>query len=220
MCNLYSQTRPREAVLRLFRISDNRAEVVAPQPAIFPGYTAPVVRKAADGERELVNMSWGFVFKPADGKAWRRVTNVRDDKVLTSRFWKPSFEARRCLVPASSYCDPNGEKPASWYWFALKGDDERPLFAFPGIWQRWKGPLKKDGEPVEVDLYSFLTTEPNELTRSINHERMPVLLSTDDEFETWLSGSPAAAFALAKSFNPALMRIVQSGKTKQDLLAA
>lgn len=220
MCNLYSQTRPREAVLRLFRVSDNRAEVVAPQPAIFPGYTAPVVRKAADGERELVNMSWGFVFKPADGKAWRRVTNVRDDKVLTSRFWKPSFEARRCLVPASSYCDPNGEKPASWYWFALKGDDERPLFAFPGIWQRWKGPLKKDGEPVEVDLYSFLTTAPNELTRSINHERMPVLLSTDDEFETWLSGSPEAAFALAKSFNPALMRVVQSGKTKQDLLAA
>lgn len=220
MCNLYSQTRPREAVLRLFRVSDNRAEAVAPQPAIFPGYTAPVVRKAADGERELVNMSWGFVFKPADGKAWRRVTNVRDDKVLTSRFWKPSFDARRCLVPASSYCDPDGEKPASWYWFALKGDDERPLFAFPGIWQRWKGPLKKDGDPVEVDLYSFLTTEPNDLTRSINHERMPVLLSTDDQFETWLSGSSAEAFALAKSFNPALMRIVQSGKTKQDLLAA
>lgn len=218
MCNLYSQTRNVEAIRRMFRIGHNRSVSIEPQPSIFPGYTAPVVRKADDGERELVNMSWGFVFKPADGKAWRRVTNVRDDKVLTSRFWKPSFESRRCLVPASSYCDPNGEKPASWYWFALKGDQERPLFAFPGIWQHWKGPLKKDGPPVDVDLYSFLTTEPNELTRSINHERMPVLLSTDDQFETWLSGSPAEAFALAKSFDPAQMRIVQSGKTKQDLL--
>ena len=220
MCNLYSQTRNVEAIRRLFRIGHNRAVTVESQPAIFPGYNAPVVRKAGDGERELVSMSWGFVFKPADGKAWRRVTNVRDDKVLTSRFWKPSFESRRCLVPASSYCDPNGEKPASWYWFALKGNEERPLFAFPGIWQHWKGPLKKDGPPVDVDLYSFLTTEPNELTRSINHERMPVLLSTDDQFETWLSGSPAEAFALAKSFDPAQMRIVQSGKTKQDLLTA
>ena len=97
-----------------------------------------------------------------------------------SSFWKPSFEARRCLVPASSYCEPNGESPATWCWFALKGDDERPLFAFPGIWQRWRGPVKKDGPNVDLEVYSFLTTAPNELTRSINHERMPVLLSSED----------------------------------------
>jgi hypothetical protein len=40
--------------------------------------------------------------------------------------------------------------------------------------QRSTGPLQKNGTPVEVDLYSILTTEPNEVTRSINHERMPV----------------------------------------------
>ena len=61
MCNLYSMTRNREAILRLFRVSDNRAATIDPQPSIFPAYTAPVVRKAADGERELVTMSWGFV---------------------------------------------------------------------------------------------------------------------------------------------------------------
>jgi putative SOS response-associated peptidase YedK len=141
-------------------------------------------------------------------------------KVRTSKFWRPSFEQRRCLVPASSYCEPNGQRPATWYWFALKGDDERPLFAFPGIWQRWAGPVKKDGPPVSIETYAFMTTEPNVLTRSIHHERMPVLLSGEDQFETWLSGSPAEAFALAKSLDPALMRIVQSGKTKEDLLAA
>jgi len=69
-----------------------------------------------------------------------------------------------------------------------------------------------------VDLYSFLTTEPNDLTRSINQERMPVLLSKEDEFETWLSGSPAEAMSLARSFDPAQMRIVQSGSEKKDLL--
>jgi putative SOS response-associated peptidase YedK len=25
--------------------------------------------------------------------------------------WRQSFEQRRCLVPASSYCEPKGEKP-------------------------------------------------------------------------------------------------------------
>lgn len=36
-------------------------------PAISPGWKAPVVRRAADGERELVTMSWNFVFDPASG---------------------------------------------------------------------------------------------------------------------------------------------------------
>ena len=80
--------------------------------------------------------------------------------------------------------------------------------------------MKKDGPNVEIDTYAFMTTAPNALTRSINHERMPVLISGDEQFETWLSGSPVEAFALAKSFDPALMRIVQSGATKEDLLAA
>ena len=45
MCNLYSMTRSREAMLRLFRVSDNRAAAIEPRPAIFPGYVAPVVRQ-------------------------------------------------------------------------------------------------------------------------------------------------------------------------------
>jgi len=38
------------------------------------------------------------------------------------------------------------------------------------------------------------------------------------QLETWLSRSPAEAFALANSFDPALMRVVQSGGDKEDLL--
>ena len=80
--------------------------------------------------------------------------------------------------------------------------------------------MKKDGPNVELDVYSFMTTAPNALTDSINHERMPVLLSEEEEFETWLSGSPAEAFELARSFDAGAMRIVQSGFEKKDLLTA
>lgn len=80
--------------------------------------------------------------------------------------------------------------------------------------------MKKDGPNVELDVYSCMTTAPNVLTDSINHERMPVLLSEEAEFETWLSGSRAEAFALARSLDPAAMRIVQSGFEKKDLLEA
>ncbi len=49
---------------------------------------------------------------------------------------------------------------------------------------------------------------------------MPVLLSREEEFETWLSGTTDEAMALARSFAPELMREVQAGAAKEDLLAA
>ena len=49
---------------------------------------------------------------------------------------------------------------------------------------------------------------------------MPVLLSREEEFETWLRGSPDEAFALAREFPPDQMRIVQEGLDKEDLLRA
>ena len=219
MCNLYSMTRNTEAIARLFRVPHNRATAVDPLTSIFPGYQAPIVRQAADGERELVMMSWGFVLLQKD-KAPRRVTNVRDDKILTSKFWKPSFEQRRCLVPASSYCEPKGEKPATWHWFAMNGDEHRPLFAFPGVWTRYRGPIRKNGDNVDQDVFAFMTTEPNELTVSVNHERMPVLLSEPEHFDIWLNGSPEEAFALARPHSAEAMRIVQSGADREDLLRA
>ena len=179
MCNLYSMTAAREAILRLFRISENRAAAIVPKDAIFPGHEASVVRPAPDNDRELVQMSWGFVL-PQPGKAPRRVTNTRDDKARTSSFWRESFETRRCLVPVTCFAEPKEVTPATWHWFALNGEEPRPLFAFAGIWRRHVGPIKKDGPPVELDVYSFMTTTPNELVGTINHERMPVLLLKSD----------------------------------------
>lgn len=220
MCNLYSMTTSKEAVLGLFRVPHNRAGLVDPLPAIFPGWNAPVIRRTHRGWRAGACEPQLGLRAASGGKAPRRVTNTRDDKVA-SRFWKQSIEQRRCLVPASSVCEPrDGVKPATWHWFALKGDEPRPLFAFAGIWQRWRGPIKKDGPNVEIDVYSFMTTQPNELTSSINHERSPVLLTTEEEREAWIAGSTKEALALVRPIAANRLRIVQSGLEKKDLLAA
>jgi putative SOS response-associated peptidase YedK len=84
-------------------------------------------------------MNWGYVLLQ-NGRAPKRVTNVRDDTILKSKFWRGSFEERRWLVPATSFCEPNGDvngdvKPATWHWFAINGSEPRPTFAFPGIWR-------------------------------------------------------------------------------------
>ena len=171
-------------------------------------------RRARDGAHELGLRAL------QDGRAPRRVTNVRDDTILKSKFWRGSFEERRCLVPASSFCEPNGDvKPATWHWFAISGSEDRPP-CFPGIWRRYHGPVKKDGPNVELEVYAFLTTTPNPLVATVNHERMPVLLTREEEFDTWLNGAPHVAFALAREYPAGQMRIVQEGFKKQELLAA
>jgi SOS response associated peptidase (SRAP) len=152
-------------------------------------------------ERELVLRSWGFILL-RDGYAPKRVTNTRDDKAHT-KFWKDSFEKRRCLVPASAFCEPDEGKPARWHWFALKdGGDPRPPFAFAGIYRTWKGPIKKDGAQSRAGSVLL-------------HDH-----ADEDQYSTWLTGSPEDAFGLVKTSDPAMMEIVQSGFEKKELPAA
>ena len=45
----------------------------------------------------------------------------------------------------------------------------------------------KEGE-VEADIFGFLTCEPNAVVAPIHPKAMPVILTTADEIDTWLSG--------------------------------
>jgi putative SOS response-associated peptidase YedK len=61
MCNLYSVRTSRAALARKFMLPDNRMAAFDALSAIFPGHMAPIIKQSADGERELVLRSWGFV---------------------------------------------------------------------------------------------------------------------------------------------------------------
>ena len=79
----------------------------------------------------------------------------------------------------------------------------------------------EEGRPsVEIETYAFLTTTPNSLVATINHERMPVILTQEEEFDTWLKAPVDEAFALAREYPPEKMRIVQEGFYKEDRVAA
>lgn len=217
MCNLYSMTATRETVGKLFKVGHNRQLELELQASVFPGQTAPVVRLAADGEREMALLSWGFVL-PQTGKAAKRITNARDDKVRGSRFWRRSFEERRCLVPVTSFAEPKGRRPAVWHWFGL--DQDRSPFAFAGIWRSFRGVLKPDAEPVEIDTYAFLTTRPNAIVAPIHPNRMPVMLVGEAVQDTWLQGTPEEAYALARPYPDDAMAIVAKGDTRDEGAAA
>jgi putative SOS response-associated peptidase YedK len=221
MCTLYSNTTNVEAMRRLFEV-DARLDRLGNQPAlpdIFPRHDAPVVRRAGDGQRELVRIHWGFLMPQLSTRTGkpiqpRAISNARDDKLLHSPFWRGSFEERRCLVPATSFCEPKGRAPATYYWFALKGDEPRPPFAFAGLWRTFRGRYRD--ELAEIDTYAIVTTAPNDLVRPIHPERMPVILDPAD-YERWLHGTPQEAREVLRPFPADAMRIIRSGeKEKSD----
>ncbi|MGA8373970.1 MAG: SOS response-associated peptidase, partial [Candidatus Sulfotelmatobacter sp.] len=76
------------------------------------------------------------------------------------------------------------------------------LFAFAGLWDRWKNP-----SGGWIKTCSILTTTPNAVTSAV-HDRMPVILAPDS-YDLWLDPgmqNVAAISELLKPFDPSLMR--------------
>jgi putative SOS response-associated peptidase YedK len=63
-----------------------------------------------------------------------------------------------------------------------------------------------------------MPASPNALVETVNHERMPVLLTSEFDHDMWMHGSTEDAFALCRPYPPEMMRLVQPGYEKRDLL--
>ena len=214
MCNLYSLVRPQAEIRHAFGVRHDRTGNLPPLPGIFPDQMAPVVR-ATDGERELTMMRWGFP-SPSSKGPQHPVTNVRNVK---SPYWRPWLKPEfRCLVPVSAFSEYADTKPRKTpVWFAL--GEERPLFAFAGIWRPWtgvRGPKRDDPVEEEHRLYSFLTTEANGVVGPVHPKAMPVLLTTAEEWRTWLDAPTEEALALQRPLPDAEMTIVARGARKDE----
>jgi SOS response associated peptidase (SRAP) len=144
MCNLYSITTNQAAIAALFRVVNRYVGNLPPMPGVFPDYPAPVVRSIGT-EHQLTMMRWGMPRPQFGGPP---VTNIRNTSSPHWRGWlKP--ENRR-LVPANSFVEyapeSNPEIKKDVVWFELK--DDRPLFAFAGIWTEFKGDRGTKSKPV------------------------------------------------------------------------
>ncbi len=215
MCNLYSMTTNQEAIRRLFRIAVDSTGNLPSLPGIYPDYAAPIVRNAAAG-RELTLARWGMPTPPKflEGKKTDPgVTNVRN---ATSPHWRRWLGAEsRCLVPFTSFAEPDngtygGRAPV---WFAL--DETRPLGCFAGIWTRWTSVRKlREGETTN-DLFAFLTINPNAEVEAIHPKAMPVILRTPEEMDTWMAAPAPEALKLQRPLPDGALRIVALG-AKED----
>ncbi|WP_354141703.1 SOS response-associated peptidase family protein [Bradyrhizobium sp. LB11.1] len=72
----------------------------------------------------------------------------------------------------------------------------------------------KEGE-TNNDLYAFLTTGPNAEVGAIHPKAMPVILTTPDEVETWMTAPPDEVLKLQRPLPDGRLRIVARG-VKED----
>lgn len=196
MCNLYRHESNHDAIAKLVKQLKLDLHMSPTLGNYAPAYVGadqdgPILTPT-EGGLELRMVRWGF--PPAKAGSKKPITNIRN---LESRWWrdvnrewlfKPEY---RCLVPFDRFAEPvpgEGRKNA---WFTT---GETAYFA--GFWRPWRGerlmPVegKSRRQRIEatLDLFAFMTCEPNEVVKPIHPKAMPVVLVSADDCRAWLDG--------------------------------
>jgi len=178
MCGRFIMTVDFEMVKAAFRL---RAQLYDLKPGfnIAPGQDIPVITNTPGG-REISPMRWGLIPHWAkDAKIGYKMINARAEKVGEKPAFKGAFRRRRCLIPASGFYEWKKEgRVKQPLLITLPGEK---VFALAGIWEHWLAP---GGSAVYS--CSIITTAANRHLEGI-HNRMPVILAGERDYEQWLS---------------------------------
>jgi putative SOS response-associated peptidase YedK len=200
MCGRYRLSRRKQILEERFGASGE--DDWTPRYNIAPTQLVPVIRQhPKEPRRDISLLRWGLIpswSKDASGAA--RAINARAETVATLPAFRDSFQSRRCLIPADGFYEWQKRGSAKQpYCFEV---DDGELFAFAGIWDRWK-----DSSGQWIRSCSILTTTPNAVTSAV-HDRMPVILDQDN-YDVWLDPGmtdTAAVLEMVRPFEARRMR--------------
>jgi putative SOS response-associated peptidase YedK len=201
MCGRYRLSRRKQLVEEYFASVSEECEWSA-RYNVAPSQPVLTIRQdAREPARKLSTMRWGLIPSwSKDPSIGYRTINARSETVATTASFREPFKSQRCLVPADGFYEWKREgKTKQPYCFEVS---EGELFAFAGLWDRWRDP---QGDVIES--CSIITTAPNSLLADI-HDRMPAILRPD-EYDLWLDPAfrdTASVSEMLRPFDAALMR--------------
>lgn len=147
---------------------------------IAPTQPVPTIRQDPKTPKRTFNLTrWGLIsYWAKDPSIALKTINAMSETAAEKPAFRDAIRLRRCLIPADGFYEwlrvgPREKQP---YNFGLIDDS---LFAFAGLWDRWRAPA---GQTVET--CTILTTRPNSLIADV-HDRMPVIVRPED-YELWL----------------------------------
>jgi putative SOS response-associated peptidase YedK len=157
---------------------------------------ATILRTVEQDEKQFRMLQWGLIPSWAnDAKIAAKLINARAETVSIKPAFRSAFRQRRCLVLADGFYEWQQQETKTLkqpFYFRFR--DEHP-FALAGLWESWQDVTGKI-----IESCTILTTEANELVRSI-HNRMPVILHPND-YDLWLDSGVKRLEVLQDIFRP------------------
>lgn len=201
MCGRYTTPAESEAerafTVHLLRWHFERSFNVAPSQPV------PAIR-SVQGKREGLMLRWGLVPFFAHGIPSKYATiNARIETLTSSPAYRgPWRHAQRCILPATGFYEWHIQADGSKQPYYIHVVDQ-PVFGFAGLWEASQ---REDGTVLES--CTLITMPANDLLAQIHNapgkQRMPAILPAADH-ETWLAGTPEAAFAALQPYAAGLM---------------
>jgi putative SOS response-associated peptidase YedK len=194
MCGRYKLSRRKQLVEEYFDCPSDEPDWTL-RYNIAPTQPIPVIRQhPKEPVRQLSLMKWGLIpFWAQSPSIATSTINAKSETAATKPAFRDPLKFRRCLIPADGFYEwaktAKGKQP---YCFEVNNGK---LFAFAGVWDRWKDP---NGN--WINTCSILTTTPNAVTASV-HDRMPVILDSDS-YDLWLDPGMTKVEAVSDLLKP------------------
>ena len=193
MCGRYRLSRRKQLIAEYFE-TENEVDW-EPRYNIAPSQPVGIIRQdPSRPERHFSLARWGLIPSWAtDASIGFKTINARAETVASKPAFHDAFISRRCLLPADGFFEwrRSGREKQPFHF----GMQDHSLFAFAGLWDRWKDP----GGPV-IESCTILTTTPNALLADV-HDRMPVILRQEN-YDLWLDPGFKDGKALAELLAP------------------
>lgn len=179
MCGRYRLTAKERYIAEHFDL-DNEEVQWTPRYNIAPTQQVPVIRQDRHQlRRHFSLMRWGLIpYFASDASVGNRAINAMAETAAEKPSFRDAMKRHRCLLPADGFYEWKklGARDKQPYNIGLSDDG---IFAFAGLWDRWRQP---SGEWLES--CTILTTSANAVTRDV-HDRMPMILRPED-YDLWL----------------------------------
>jgi putative SOS response-associated peptidase YedK len=192
MCGRFVLITDLKNIQKNFNIQDVSCEH-QPSWNIVPNQSVPVIIRH-NGINQLVCCRWGLIPSWAkDPSIADKLINARAETVDKKPSFKDAFKKRRCLIVADGFYEwkREGDKKMPLYYYLKSGRS----FGFAGLYETWILPDKK-----EINTCVIITTDANELIAPV-HDRMPVILSNDQE-KVWLDSDGIGVAGLKAILKP------------------
>lgn len=208
MCGRFTITDPLDAIMERYYASLADGFEYRPNYNAAPMQYIPTIIGSKEGNR-LGSLRWGLVPVWAkDDKIGNKMINARAETIAEKSAFKRLISSKRCIIPTNGFYEWRKDGSAKQPMRILMKDDR--LFSLAGLYDTWTDP---DGN--KLSTCTIITTEPNSLMEDI-HNRMPVILRSEDEAE-WLGRDNDDVQSLLRLLKPYLASEMRSYEVPKEV---